>query len=92
MIQVNEVRRDGGWELVFSGHAGYSQGEDIVCAAVSILFFTLAEAVSRGGGGASFRSGQGRVFVPDGYERERSFVRRGVLLLAERYPGNVKWG
>lgn len=59
MIQVNEVRRDGGWELVFSGHAGYSQGEDIVCAAVSILFFTLAEAVSRGGGGASFRSGQG---------------------------------
>ena len=34
-------------ELKISGHAGQNEkGKDIVCSAVSILFYTLAQAVS----------------------------------------------
>lgn len=93
MIQIREEREPGGWRLTFSGHAGYSQGQDIVCAAVSILFFTLANRISERGDreeAAFFRSGEGRLFVPDGHERELSFVRCGLALLAEQYPDNVE--
>ena len=91
MIQVKERQARGGWEIAFSGHAGYApEGEDIVCAAVSILFFTLAEAAVQKGGGAFFRSGEGKIFVPEELERELSFVRSGISLLAEKYPEKVQ--
>ena len=91
MIQVKERQARGGWEIAFSGHAGYApEGEDIVCAAVSILFFTLAEAAVQKGGGAFFRSGEGKIFVPEELERELSFVRSGIALLAEKYPEKVQ--
>lgn len=91
MIQVKERQARGGWEIVFSGHAGYApEGEDIVCAAVSILFFTLAEAAVQKGGRAFFRSGEGKIFVPEELERELSFVRSGISLLAEKYPEKVQ--
>lgn len=36
--------------LTMKGHAGYAEeGKDIVCAAVSILFYTLAEALEKSG-------------------------------------------
>ena len=91
MIQVKERRTQGGREIFFSGHAGYApEGEDIVCAAVSILFFTLAKAVVQKGGRAFFRSGEGKIFVPEELERELSFVRSGISLLAEKYPDKVR--
>ena len=90
MIQIREEREPGGWRLTFSGHAGYSQGQDIVCAAVSILFFTLAKAAVQKGGRAFFRSGEGTIFVPEELERELSFVRSGISLLAEKYSDNVE--
>lgn len=90
MIQIREEREPGGWRLTFSGHAGYSQGQDIVCAAVSILFFTLAKAAVQKGGRAFFRSGEGKIFVPEELERELSFVRSGISLLAEKYSDNVE--
>ena len=76
--------------LTFSGHAVYSQGQDIVCAAVSILFFPLAKAAVQKGGRAFFRSGEGKIFVPEELERELSFVRSGISLLAEKYSDNVE--
>lgn len=91
MIRVKERQARGGWEIAFSGHAGYApEGEDIVCAAVSILFFTLAKAAVQKGGGAFFRSGEGKIFVPEELERELSFVRSGISLLAEKYPEKVQ--
>ena len=93
MIQIREEREPGGWRLTFSGHAGYSQGQDIVCAAVSILFFTLANRISERGDreeAAFFRSGEGKIFVPEELERELSLVRSGISLLAEKYPGKVQ--
>lgn len=38
---------DGSFEYVAQGHSGYAEpGEDIICAAVSILSYTLAQIVS----------------------------------------------
>ena len=34
------------WELTITGHAGHGKkGKDIVCASVSMLFYTLGEAL-----------------------------------------------
>ena len=39
--------RPNKWELEVSGHAGAGkEGEDIVCSAVSILFYSLAKTLS----------------------------------------------
>lgn len=71
--------------LRIRGHAGYAPpGQDIVCAAVSILAETLAsmlppERIFLGEGRADF----------DCREEEMEFVWRGLSLLAHRYPENI---
>lgn len=71
-------------EMVFRGHAGYApRGRDIVCAAVSALYGTLAlaDGISAAGGRAVSRSraGQGAMAV----------IWGGVEALAEQYPAHV---
>lgn len=74
--------------LTLRGHAGWGRrGEDIVCAAVSILVETLArslpeEAAQLGEGFAEFRFAPGNPAA--------AFALRGLSLLAESYPDNVK--
>ncbi|HWQ51084.1 MAG TPA: ribosomal-processing cysteine protease Prp [Terriglobales bacterium] len=41
MVAVTVNDTDGKKRLVMSGHAGYSSGDDIVCAACSALVFAL---------------------------------------------------
>ena len=53
MIKIEMMDTDKGYSLAASGHAGYAPaGQDIVCAAVSVLAQTLAnkvEAAARSG-------------------------------------------
>lgn len=47
MIQVQVVREDGHYKkFVIEGHAGYAdEGEDIVCAAVSVLVINTINSI-----------------------------------------------
>ena len=47
MIKINAEKRGRHFLLEVSGHAGFSKTNDIVCAAVSTLYYTLASAVSK---------------------------------------------
>ena len=40
MIQITVRRKERGWELSMEGHADYCGGQDIVCAAASMLLLT----------------------------------------------------
>lgn len=43
---INITFKPKTFELEVNGHAGYNnEGEDIVCAAISALFYTLAQAL-----------------------------------------------
>lgn len=46
MTNIEISEKDGRFELKVEGHSGYaSSGSDIVCSAISILCFTLLNAV-----------------------------------------------
>ena len=72
--------------LEFDGHAGAGvAGQDPVCAALSILLFTLVEAVP----GAQLRAGDGYCRVRGGERASYELIAAGCRLLAENYPDCV---
>ena len=81
-------------ELRCDGHAGYSPGQDIVCAAVSALTGTLAAALlERGGTGVTVAEGAGMARIScAGAEAEPlfRFVLTGLRKLAQAYPRCVR--
>lgn len=101
---IEAVYKCGGGVLSLSldGHAGAAEfGQDIICAAASMLAYTLAAAVAdaedkmRSTPIISLTSGHARVICapfPEEYERMRSlyeFTVRGYRLLAEKNPAYV---
>ena len=104
MIKIEMMDTDKGYSLAASGHAGYAPaGQDIVCAAVSVLAQTLANKVD-----AAARSGRlltscvqhGETFVVQALPKPGpnnlmvaswfDFVEEGLRALAEAYPDNVE--
>lgn len=89
-----------GLRLVIRGHAGGERGRDIVCAAESILLFTLSDWLYRREElmGPMVYLGDGEAEIrcrPRGRRNERrcrevmeAFVR-GYELLGEKYPERV---
>ena len=90
-------------ELSVKGHAEHgNKGEDIVCSAVSILFYTLAETLSNAkemllqNPRIEMEDGNGIIScVPKGkYEANISLIYwtilNGFQLLAENYEKNIK--
>ena len=89
-------------ELSVSGHAGHGKkGKDIVCSAVSILFYTLGEALWQS---ASMlyeeplvkeEDGDGYIVCHPKEEYEGNIARTywtvlvGFQMIAEQYPKNV---
>ena len=85
----------------FKGHAGFDEaGKDIVCAAVSILFYTLAESVrstAHDGARAKITESPGNASVEmwaDWREAGEAWqaytvVLRGIDLLAMAYPERI---
>lgn len=69
------------------GHAHYApQGEDIVCAAASILAMTLLDICED----AEIRREDGHISIKHGDPAAILFARRGYKLLADAYPGFVE--
>ena len=104
MIKVEMTQTDKGYSAAASGHAGYApKGQDIVCAAVSVLLQTLANKVedaAREGQLLSSCVQHGETFVvqaqPSGgmngimVAAWYDFVEEGLSELAGLYPDHVE--
>lgn len=104
MIKIEMMDTDKGYSLAVSGHAGYAPaGQDIVCAAVSVLAQTLAnkvEAAARSGRLLTSCVQHGETFVVQALPKPGpnnlmvaswfDFVEEGLRALAEAYPDNVE--
>ena len=81
-----------------TGHAGYAEyGSDIVCAAVSILTTTCANALETVAGvkpQVQAAEGDMALSLPDGAGRDAQVIlmamRQGLRDLAEAYPENLR--
>lgn len=104
MIKIEMMDTEKGYSLAASGHAGYAPaGQDIVCAAVSVLAQTLAnkvEAVARSGRLLTSCVQHGETFVVQALPKPGpnalmvaswfDFVEEGLRALAEEHPDNVE--
>lgn len=104
MIKIEMMDTDKGYSLAVSGHAGYAPaGQDIVCAAVSVLAQTLAnkvEAAARSGRLLTSCVQHGETFVVQALPKPGpnnlmvaswfDFMEEGLRALAEAYPDNVE--
>ena len=104
MIQVTIGDRDGTLWLSMEGHAGAApKGQDIVCAAATMLMYTIAQAaLDMGSLGELERpptvmlddGDAGVSFRPKKEAMEKGrlvldVIRRGLEVLGKRYPENV---
>ena len=99
MVNVAFEREAGGYRMTVTGHAGQGpKGADLVCAACSILAYTLVRRV-RALDPAAVRvrdEGDFELFVRAAGGQEAACrgafetVRAGFELLAENYPKAVK--
>lgn len=104
MIQVTIGDRDGYLWLTMEGHAGTApKGQDIVCAAATMLMYTAAQAaLDMGSRGELQRpptvklddGNAGVSFRPKDGAMEKGrlvldVIRRGLEVLGKRYPENV---
>lgn len=94
-----------GISLSVEGHAGFAErGADLICATITILFYTLVENVNRlklryrGDGGSDLESGSGSVWYNainniDAEAAREVFdaVSLGFELMAEHYPDYVMY-
>lgn len=91
------------YDLAIEGHAGCGEkGQDIVCSAASILFYTYGQSLSESKdmleGDMEFtdKDGEGHCACTPKKEYEGNIARsywtvmQGFILLAGNYPDNVK--
>lgn len=101
MITVTFCRTDAENSLTAEGHAGWAEsGRDVVCAAVSALIFSLAQAVEKrrepcdteARSAAVLCEGEarircGRTAVTDAWF---SLTVNGLSAIARQYPGFIR--
>lgn len=99
MIEATFVLGERDYELSIQGHAGYSDnGNDIVCAGVSAIAFTLMGFLQNnkddiGNISAQFLSGDLKVKCKSGGERIKTafdMALIGLQQIAHKYPKHVK--
>lgn len=91
------------YELEITGHAGHDvKGKDIVCAAVSTLFYTLGQALAENEdileGDLVFKDKEGCGYIrgiPNQMHANIGIIYNtifvGFKMLAEQYPENVSF-
>ena len=96
MIRIYADNSSSGCELRIIGHANFSKENDIVCSAVSVLYYTLLEFLEREKGDyisdKKENSGKAHVrFLPDLESRAVfSATVTGLEMIASEFPENVK--
>ena len=99
MTNIEIREQDGKYELEVKGHSGYgSAGTDIVCAAISILCFTLLNEVMEKQDKAlnmSYQQKDGYFFLKFFNKHDECLkavfcaVCNGLQMVAEQYPKHV---
>lgn len=96
MIKITANRQSRRYSLKIKGHAGFSRGKDIVCSAVSALYFALLQTAEKDEGVYSLRSreadGYGEIEFVGGINTQGAFAMamEGFILLERNFPKNVK--
>lgn len=85
MIQITKTRDQKKIILTFSGHAGYAeQGKDIVCSAVSALYYALISGTNEDEGLTAIINTES--------ERETGLllgIEESLRQIADTYPDHV---
>ncbi len=93
MIQIKYNLEKNFQRVCLSGHAGYAEpGSDIVCAAVSSLFFALHRVLYEKNMEFSYSFENDEKFIECNDERASGYFEMficGVKGISEKYPGNV---
>lgn len=95
MIEILTERMSNNYKVKICGHANYSGGEDIVCAAVSVLFYSLIAAAQRDRKVSMLKSseqkGNGYLSFRGGEESRGAYkmALEGFSALARQYPSNI---
>ena len=93
MISISFFRAGGNITLKMSGHAGYSMGgADIVCAAVSGIFYALLGYLANEEEGLEVKkiaSGDVEISCPERYASAMRLAYIGFLQIALTYKGTV---
>ena len=103
MTKVDIAAESGRYDIRIEGHAGYHPGMDIVCSAVSVLAYTLMQALKEEDERGNMeqydcRCESGNVHIsaaPAETCRKKidvivNTVSIGFMLLADQYPENVE--
>lgn len=100
MIKARIEKNGKQWEVLIEGHAGYAkEGQDIVCAAVSILTAVLVQKIRDMELETYERKeapGKLEIKIAPEKEREKEIetimdtIKTGLLLLETKYPKNVR--
>lgn len=95
MTNINYTRHECGFTIKADGHAGYANsGQDIVCAAVSVLLQTLAYRVMDLTLDYTFDISNGHFYLSTTgcKQTNESFntILTGLELLESEYPNHVK--
>ena len=100
---INIVFKPNTYELEITGHAGHDvKGKDIVCAAVSTLFYTLGQALAANENNLDdelvFKDEEGHGYIrgiPNPMYADADIMYGtifcGFKMLANQYPGNVSF-
>ena len=99
---INVTFNPNTWELKVEGHASHGKkGKDIVCSAISILFYTLGDSLMQYMDAMEESpvvkddDGEGYIICKPKEEYEANVsliywtVLNGIQLVAEQYPNNV---
>ena len=94
MIKADFTKKNGRIRMTLSGHAGYSEdGKDVVCAAVSGLFYALVGYLmnlkSEGLIIYSIDSGKGDVECSSDGEEAMKLACIGLVQIALQYPRHL---
>lgn len=95
MIIIRLASNDERFKLVCKGHAGFDEpGKDIVCAAVTILCYTLAENLPWDRWRGDLCEGDISIEMDcaEQSDERKAFevIKKGLKLLAEKYPENIQ--
>lgn len=96
MISVKIFEDENEHSIKIRGHAGFSKGKDIVCAAVSALYFALLSTAEKDKRVIFLKSREREGFAQLNFKGGSfskgafKMTKEGLLLLERNFPKNVK--
>ena len=95
MIDAGFFRENGGFRVIITGHAGYApEGQDIVCASVSTLFYTMIGYLYTQKGSKcrvhKLKKGYAEMSCAAVGEEAVRMTCIGILQVSEQYPQCVR--